>query len=43
MADEFGVSGRTVAQAIAELRTDGYVLTLAHKGSSARPARHWRD
>jgi DNA-binding GntR family transcriptional regulator len=43
MADEFGVSGRTVALAIAALRDLGYVWTLAHKGSYVRPADHWQD
>jgi DNA-binding GntR family transcriptional regulator len=42
MADEFGVSERTVAFAIAALRENGYVWTLPHKGSYARPRDHWR-
>lgn len=43
MADEFGVSGRTISLAIAELRRHGYVWTLPHKGSYTRPPRHWHS
>jgi DNA-binding GntR family transcriptional regulator len=43
MAEEFGVSGRTVARAIAELREHGYLWTLPHKGSYIRPREHWRE
>lgn len=43
MADEFGVSGRTIAKAIADLRDRGYLVTLPHKGSFSRPSDHWRD
>ncbi|MEV5754409.1 winged helix-turn-helix domain-containing protein [Actinoallomurus sp. NPDC052308] len=43
MAEEFGVSGSTVSDAIAHLREHGYVWTLPHKGSYARPAEDWRE
>ncbi|MCO5995771.1 winged helix-turn-helix domain-containing protein [Actinoallomurus rhizosphaericola] len=43
MAKEFGVSGSTVSDAIAHLRERGYVWTLPHKGSYARPAEDWRE
>lgn len=43
MATEFGVSGRTIASAIAELRDLGYLWTLPHKGSYTRPAEHWLE
>jgi DNA-binding GntR family transcriptional regulator len=43
MADEFGVSARTVGLAIAGLRERGYVWTLPHKGSYARPSEDWID
>lgn len=43
MAEEFGVSGRAIAVVIAELRDHGYLWTLPHKGSYARPAERWRD
>lgn len=43
MAEEFGVSGRTIALVIAELRDHGYLWTLPHKGSYARPRAHWRE
>ena len=43
MAEEFAVSGRTVAQAIAWLRDRGYVWTLPHKGSYTRPEEAWRE
>jgi DNA-binding GntR family transcriptional regulator len=42
MAEEFAVSGRTIALAIASLREHNYVWTLAHKGSYARPQEDWR-
>ena len=42
MAEEFGVSGRTIARAIAHLRDQGYLWTLPHKGSYARPRKDWR-
>ena len=43
MAEEFGVSGRTIARVISDLRDRGYLWTLPHKGSYARPRDHWRD
>lgn len=43
MAEEFGVSGRTVALAIATLRSRGYLWTLPHKGSFVRPSDDWTD
>jgi DNA-binding FadR family transcriptional regulator len=43
MAEEFGVSGRTIALVISELRDHGYLWTLPHKGSYARPRAHWRE
>ena len=43
MTEEFSVSGRTIAYVIGELRETGYVWTLPHKGSYARPREDWRD
>lgn len=43
MAKEFGVSGRTIAQVIADLRKHAYLWTLPHKGSYARPREHWQE
>ena len=43
MAEEYGVSGRTIAQAIVWLRDRGYVWTLPHKGSYTRPPQDWRE
>ena len=43
MCDEFGVSGRTIGAAIADLRERGYVWTLPHKGTYARPSDDWRE
>ncbi len=37
MAEEFGVSGRTIALVISELRDHGYLWTLPHKGSYGAP------
>jgi DNA-binding GntR family transcriptional regulator len=42
LADEFQVSGRTIAKIIARLRDDGMLWTLPHKGSYSRPKEHWR-
>lgn len=42
MAEEFGVSGRTISLVIACLRDQGYLWTLPHKGSYARPRKDWR-
>jgi DNA-binding GntR family transcriptional regulator len=41
MADEFDVSARTIAHAIASLRERNYLWTLPHKGSYARPPEDW--
>jgi DNA-binding GntR family transcriptional regulator len=41
MAEDYGVSGRTIAIAIARLRRQGYLWTLPHKGSYARPRKDW--
>jgi len=43
MAEEFGVSVRTITLAIALLRERSYVWTLPHKGSYARPPEHWQQ
>ena len=42
MAEEFNVSGRTIALVIQVLRDQGYLWTLPHKGSYARPSKDWR-
>jgi DNA-binding GntR family transcriptional regulator len=41
LAAELGVSANTVSRAVACLRNDGYVWTLPHKGSYARPSEDW--
>jgi DNA-binding FadR family transcriptional regulator len=43
MADEFGIAERMVGFVIAELREQGYLLTLPHKGSYVQPSEHWAD
>ena len=43
MCEEFKVSGRTIGKVIADLRNNGYLWTLPHKGSFARPRDHWEQ
>ena len=44
MAEEFHVSGRTIAMVCGRnCRARGYLWTLPHKGSYARPSDHWDD
>jgi DNA-binding GntR family transcriptional regulator len=42
LATEFRVSAHVVARAAAFLRSRGYLWTLPHKGSYARPSEDWR-
>jgi DNA-binding GntR family transcriptional regulator len=43
LAEEFEMSGHTISRAIASLREAGYLWTLRHKGSYARPPEDWRQ
>ena len=43
LAEEFHVSGRIIARAVADLRDRGYLWTLPHKGSYAGAHEHWQD
>lgn len=43
MAEEFGVSDRIIIRIVADLREQGYLLTLPHKGSYVLPRERWKD
>jgi len=42
LAVELNVSRQVIARATADLRQRGYLWTLPHKGSYARPPEDWR-
>jgi DNA-binding GntR family transcriptional regulator len=43
MADEFDIPHRMIAFVIAELREQGYVWTIPHRGSYVRPPEDWKQ
>jgi DNA-binding GntR family transcriptional regulator len=42
LAEQFNVSLHVIARATADFRERGYLWTLPHKGSYARPPEDWR-
>lgn len=41
LAEELNASPGTIRRAVVKLRDRGYLWTLPHKGSYARPPEHW--